>query len=527
MKFRNFANKFLLVLCLVIFCCAGVAANWVPVVLPVTTADATVGNLTKEYYFNDYNYDAPSDRQLYDAVGIPVYHDYLSALAATQDLDEVVIAIVDSGLDMTHPVFEGRVLEEYAVDFSQGFTNTMRENWKIDQNGHGTHVAGLVADLTLDNVKILPIKVFDGLDNTNSDLFAYDNAVRYLYRLKTGRSVYYINKSGYETTNGSSLLPSGRLNNLVAVNLSLGTTGFALNKASEVAEFKSKQVVFQSSINYYLLNAGIMPISAAGNRASDEYDGEPYYCLPAACSGVLSVSAYDNTVKDYELANFSYYNEYVGVAAPGVEIWSACTSSIVALLDKAQKQLSPKPRDYDIYKYQFTSNGKEKTVSWVIRQDADGNYYLRMDGTSMATPFVSAAYALLKSDSSKTSAADYGLSSWDPTGADANFLSVEHKALLAAAANDGVGAEDGYDDKFGYGTLTVERFATDSVAEFEESIVFENPVVDVQTSFPGIDNPETEWASVMGVLILVAILVWGISIFKSYSTKGRKVDGDE
>lgn len=72
---------------------------------------------------------------------------------------EVVVAVIDRGIDMHHPKFKGRLYE--GKDFLSGAEMK-------DDNGHGTHVAGIIAanvegggirGVTPKNVKILPLKV--------------------------------------------------------------------------------------------------------------------------------------------------------------------------------------------------------------------------------------------------------------------------------------------------------------------------------------------------------------------------------
>lgn len=528
MKLRNFANRFLLIVLLAVTA-LGYAATTGGAALE-TLVVKTAATDSRTYLFNQYNYNKPTDEDLYTALDIISYNQYLE----TADTKEVIVAVVDTGLDYTHAVFGEngeRIAGNYAVDFSRGIPNVdggAVNEWYEDENGHGTHVAGIIADTTLPNVKILPIKIFYSIKKYGSG-YAFENAIRYLWSLKTGKPVALINESGKI---GGYYTPKRALDNLVAVNLSLGTEGFYAKSQVDMKKYGEQKVVFQNLIDM-LLQCGIMPIVAAGNRTEEQRKEENldkvYYCLPGSCDGVLAVSAYDNTSSAYALARFSYYNDYVSVAAPGVEIWSACTKNIVALLDKVASFNRTKVPDahggYTIYEYYSGST----SATWIVRQDEDGNYYLRDNGTSMATPFVTACYAMLMSDASKTTAQAYGLPSWDPRGKDANYLTMEQKVLLSAAATNGVHQEDGYEMKFGYGTISMLGFNTKQVAEKLNDIQYE---ITPSTSFPKAtwqlpdDDDEIDWVIVCCVLLVGVILIWAINLFKSYCKRRATNDSE-
>lgn len=59
----------------------------------------------------------------------------------------VKIAIVDSGIDMEHPAFQGRIVAQYDFvgDNFTGGNTPVPDNWADDCGGHGTHVAGIAA----------------------------------------------------------------------------------------------------------------------------------------------------------------------------------------------------------------------------------------------------------------------------------------------------------------------------------------------------------------------------------------------
>ena len=100
--------------------------------LPVTTSatnlttaavTATSTQLTKTYRLENYNINKPTstlfhEESLYSALGIKTYNNYLMQLSATQSLNDVVVAVVDTGLDDDHVLFENRVLTEYGLDVS-------------------------------------------------------------------------------------------------------------------------------------------------------------------------------------------------------------------------------------------------------------------------------------------------------------------------------------------------------------------------------------------------------------------------
>src|SRR5688572_29525469 len=72
----------------------------------------------------------------------------------------VVVAVLDTGIDRSHPAFAGRLVPGY--DFVSGDNDPSEEGTlRINQAfGHGTHVAGIVA-LTAPEAKIMPIRILD------------------------------------------------------------------------------------------------------------------------------------------------------------------------------------------------------------------------------------------------------------------------------------------------------------------------------------------------------------------------------
>lgn len=217
----------------------------------------------------------------------PYYTEYqwnlpLIGMEQSWDVSEgssdVIVAVVDTGVDMEHPEFEGKLVEGHNVlDGS---------NKPQDDNGHGTHVSGVIAAKTnnKDGIagmtwksKLMPIKAI-GADGSGS---AVDIA----------QGIYWATDHGADV-----------------INLSVGnyTSSAALKEACK-----------------YAYDNNVVLVAASGNDASDQ----PSY--PAAYDEVLSVAAVDHLK---ERADFSNFGDYVDVAAPGVDIPSTYIYSDYASL---------------------------------------------------------------------------------------------------------------------------------------------------------------------------------------------------
>jgi len=186
--------------------------------------------------------------------------------------DPIKVGIIDTGISNTHPDLLANV---------KGGVNTInpRRNWN-DDNGHGSHVAGIVAAIDND---IGVIGVGPAAD---------------LYAIK----VLGASGSGYlsDVIEG---IQWAIANNMQVVNMSLGT-------ASDIQSFHDAVIAAK--------NAGIVVVAAAGNSGSST-DSSSTVIYPAAYSEVIAVSATDNTDN---LASWSSRGPEVDLAAPGVSIYS-------------------------------------------------------------------------------------------------------------------------------------------------------------------------------------------------------------
>ncbi|MDL2287906.1 S8 family serine peptidase [Oscillospiraceae bacterium OttesenSCG-928-F05] len=173
----------------------------------------------------------------------------------------VVVAVADTGLDAYHSLFAGRTVPGY--DLVRGGTVTG------DGHGHGTHVAGIVAACTPDNIKIMPLKILG--DNGTGSMLTLISGVRYAVQ------------------NGADVI-------------NLSACGPARSGAVEAVIDAAEE-------------AGVLVVCAAGNDGEDTKD---YY--PAFVSSALVVSA---TAEDDSIPGYSNFGMSVDLAAPGDQIESS------------------------------------------------------------------------------------------------------------------------------------------------------------------------------------------------------------
>lgn len=134
--------------------------------------------------FSDEASASTTDDQMwaYKRVGSDKAIEYLS----NKSLNNVTVAVLDTGVDYTHELFTDRITR---TDLN--FSNSGMENDCMDSNGHGTSVAGIVALSTPDNVKIEPYRI--GEDD--GSLFFSSMILAYEYILNSTKKPDIINMS--------------------------------------------------------------------------------------------------------------------------------------------------------------------------------------------------------------------------------------------------------------------------------------------------------------------------------------------
>jgi subtilisin len=190
--------------------------------------------------------------------------------------DPVKVGVIDTGIDLKHPDLQANIKGGYNA------INPLKS--ANDDNGHGTHVAGIIAAL---NNSIGVVGVGPNIN---------------LYAIK----VLNANGSGYlsDVIEG---LDWAITNGMQVVNMSLGTS-------------QDVQSFHEAIVNAY--NAGLTIVAAAGNSG-----GTVSY--PAAYPEVIAVSAID---QNNQIASFSSRGLEVDLSAPGVSIYSTYKGQSYATL---------------------------------------------------------------------------------------------------------------------------------------------------------------------------------------------------
>jgi thermitase len=222
-----------------------------------------------------------------------------NAWTVTTGSEDVVVAVLDSGVDYTHEDLAPNMwtrpasLAPYqdrelgAVDDVHGFNAIDNASDPMDENGHGTHCAGIIGaeggnDLGIAGVnwkvRIMPLKFMNaGGFGTTKDAIEAINYV--IERKKAGVNVRIISASWGSTQKSRALED-------------------VIRKAYE---------------------SDILFVAAAGNSSVNN-DRSPHYPSSYDVPNVISVAALD---RHDHLASFSNYGvKSVAVAAPGVDILS-------------------------------------------------------------------------------------------------------------------------------------------------------------------------------------------------------------
>lgn len=191
------------------------------------------------------------------------------------DLSEgqgVRIGLIDSGVDIYHPLISPVLDLSKAKSYIEG-NNSIR-----DTNGHGTMVAGIIAQIS-PKALITPYRVIGD---------------------ETGDSFFTIQAMVQAVQDGQNIL-----------NMSLGTYKYS-NDENEQITIEA----YERAVQYALQN-NVMIVSSSGNKGLDldlKFQEEALRHLPGSIPGVVSVSA---LTRENVLASYSNIGSNIQFAAPG------------------------------------------------------------------------------------------------------------------------------------------------------------------------------------------------------------------
>lgn len=283
----------------------------------------------------------------------------------------VIIGIVDTGMDGTHPDLRGKQLpgrDCLSQEIIAPDTDSSQKEY-----AHATHVAGIAAAHggngegivgVAPDARIMLVQIF------NARLIARDNPSGYVGDANVAQCLLWASLIGPDGVRGSG-------DEATVLNNSWGGRGYGqtLKEAIDVA-----------------LENGVVFVNSMGNSSEDEV------LYPKGYPGVLAVGA---TTPNDKKVDFSTMGRQISVGAPGVDILSS-------------------------------------VPLWLKRPDGEPYSYMYFSGTSMATPQVSGAIALLQERFP-------------------NAMPYQLKRILEQTADDI--EQPGFDRRTGHGRINLARMA--------------------------------------------------------------------
>lgn len=195
------------------------------------------------------------------------------------------VAVIDTGINSAHTMFAGRTISSASRNLVDNSTDIS------DNSGHGSHVAGIIADATPSQVDLLILRVFTAKGQSTSAIVQAAVA-------------YAVEK------------------NADVINLSLGDTDYTSAKSDWLAGYIDAA-----------WNKGIPIVCAAGNSRKDVSS-----CYPACNEKTIAVSAINKSgqfAANFNSKEGSNYGSGIDFAAPGVAVESASNRNNYELNSKS------------------------------------------------------------------------------------------------------------------------------------------------------------------------------------------------
>ena len=189
-----------------------------------------------------------------------------------QNARKVTIAVIDSGIDSSHEIFDGRGISQKSKDFVSSSIGI------ADEDGHGTSVAGIISESAPDNVELMILKTYT--DGSKISVETVGQAVRY-----------------------AADIDADVINLSMSSSPSLGTAKYSELVKSSVADM-------EKSLKY-ATEKGVIICASSGN---DNGQMENLNSYPAVSSYTLAVGSIDKYGKRSDFSNYGYSLNF---CAPG------------------------------------------------------------------------------------------------------------------------------------------------------------------------------------------------------------------
>jgi subtilisin family serine protease len=221
--------------------------------------------------------------------------------------DGIVVAVLDTGIDASHPAFAGvNIIER---DFTGEGSN--------DQHGHGTHCAGTIFGRTADGTRI---GVAPGVKEV---------LIGKVLGAQGGSSDQIVSAIQWAVENGANVISMSLGIDFPGLVEQLQEAGFppALATSRALEGYRTNVQLFERLASLVRAQAAFAQaaviVAAAGNesRRDENPDFEIAVSPPAVAEGVVSVAALGEGAQGLTVAPFS--NTVANVSGPGVQIVSA------------------------------------------------------------------------------------------------------------------------------------------------------------------------------------------------------------
>jgi subtilisin family serine protease len=219
----------------------------------------------------------------------------------------IVIAVLDTGIDMAHPAFAGINI------IRKNFT----ESGDDDEDGHGTHCAGTIFGR---NVAGIRIGVAPGITKVLIGKVLGEGG---------GGSDQIVRAIQWAVDGGANVISMSLGIDFPGYVKALATDGFPTELATSVAleGYRANVLLFERLASFIAARNAFMPgsllVAAAGNESKRDMNlnFEIAVSPPAVADGIISVAAVAQSPQGLTVASFS--NVGARVSGPGVAVHSA------------------------------------------------------------------------------------------------------------------------------------------------------------------------------------------------------------